>query len=268
MLIYNYSIRLETSKNLDHTTILNDFIFSDKEFKNSNLETVYKILLHSENIEDYKFFNIGQILVRSTAVKNDYYEFFKILIFNLIIENFTDKKIDFEIENLINDILKYIDKYKNSSHLLPHYFQIYLSLSLFYLKHQISIKKARNLYFVFAKVNSIDLLNEHYMKINDEILEIENDIINQHNSYYDLEEKENIQNYFDSIKNELNQNNLSNLENLYENLERFISNEIFYGISKINIININNIYIKDIDIAHRELIINIDENHSLKFIYP
>lgn len=289
LLIYNYNVNSDFTRVINHNTIINDFIICGDKFKNENLETLYKILTNSKHIDNNKILSIGQILAKSDVITNDYYEFFKISIFDFIIKKLLNEKATFEIKDLISSIEIYINKHKNSSYILSTYFKLYPTFALFYLNNTFDRKKAKDLIIIFEKINSKD---EQYLEIKNEIaikivkqhlkdlhiiydesqeidfLNICDNLLKQHSLYFLLQKKENISNQFTLFENQIIQKNSINIDSMYKELCALISNDLFYGLCKINIINSIHSNIKTENIIQRNTIIEIDKNFALQFVYP
>jgi hypothetical protein len=133
-LVYEYKINEDFTKIINHNTILSDFIFTDKK------------------------------------INNDYYEYYKLKIFILIINHFTKQKAAYEVNELLILIKKYIDENKTASHLFELYSQVYLSLALYYSKDSLSIKEANENYFLYNYTNPKSILEYKHFRINEEYL--------------------------------------------------------------------------------------------------
>lgn len=108
--LVKYNSNLSFQKKLNHKFIIEDFILSGDDFDNKNLETIFRILYFTNDIEDFKFFQIIQILVDSKIIVNNYYEFYKLQIFDLFIEKFIKEKESLKTHNLVNQIYNYIKR--------------------------------------------------------------------------------------------------------------------------------------------------------------
>ena len=228
-LLTGYQINQDLTKTLDYHLIIDDFLFSQENTTNTNLEIIYRLLYFAQDIPLYKYYQIVQILVQFKPINNDYHEFFKLEIFDLTITRALQDSYSHEVEDILNKIYIYVNDYKISSHLLSVYSKIYLCLSLFYSTNQINLEKTKRLYSIFIQINGFDSLQNEYNDINIKILnniKISPDLIlNQF-----LETKYNeLENEIINIKDKIN--TISNDEiKIY--LASFITNNIFHGLSE------------------------------------
>lgn len=130
-LFYNYIFTLNSKGFVDYTYVIQDFIISEKSFDHKNLESIYNLLQFSNDIEDFNYFSIGGILLDSKAIENEYDEFYKLSIFDLLInkplkERYSNQKIE-----LFNKILVYLEENKVSFQLKSIYDRLYDNLSTF-----------------------------------------------------------------------------------------------------------------------------------------
>ena len=169
-LLTGYQINQDLIKTLDYHLILDDFLFSQENTTNTNLEIIYRLLYFAQDIPLYKYYQIVQILVQFKPINNDYHEFFKLEIFDLTITKALQDSYSHEVEDILNKIYIYVNDYKISSHLLSVYSKIYLCLSLFYSTNQINLEKTKRLYSIFIQINGFDSLQNEYNDINIKIL--------------------------------------------------------------------------------------------------
>ena len=108
--LIKYNSNLSLDKKLSLHFIIEDFILTYNDFDNKNLETIFRILYFTNNIEDFKFSQIIQILVNSSKIVNNHYEFYKLQIFDLFIERFINEKNSSESINLIIQIYNYLKR--------------------------------------------------------------------------------------------------------------------------------------------------------------
>nr|MBP6164050.1 hypothetical protein [Aliarcobacter sp.] len=130
-LFYNYIFTLNSKGFVDYTYVIQDFIISEKSFNHKNLESIYNLLQFADDIEDFNYFSIGEILLDSKAIENEYDEFYKLSIFDLLInkplkERYSNQKIE-----LFNKILVYLEENKVSFQLKSIYDRLYDNLSTF-----------------------------------------------------------------------------------------------------------------------------------------
>lgn len=233
-LLTTYEVNPDFMKKLDYLLIIDDFIFSQENLTNTNMEIIFQLLYFDENIPIYKYYHIAQILTQYNPINNDYHEYFKLAIFDLCINKSISYKFSLELEDVLTKIYTYINEYKIASHLLSVYSKIYLSLSLFYSTNQINLEKAKKLYATFIQINGLEILQSEYNEINSKILsniQISTDLILDEflkNKYHDLE------NEFLIIKNKITKT--TPIAEIKAPLENFISNNIFHGLCETSIL--------------------------------
>lgn len=125
-LLNKYHSNLNHQKRVDYHFIIEDFIFSGNEFNNKNLETIYRILTFTDDIENFKLLQIVQMLVNSKQIQNNYYEYFKLKIFEIFINqtneitnlllsvNFYLQKnnFDFNLKSIVKTLLDKLEEFK------------------------------------------------------------------------------------------------------------------------------------------------------------
>ena len=232
-LLSNYRINQGFIKTLDYHLIIDDFLFSQENTCNVNIEIIFKLLYFAQDIPMYKYYQIVQILVQYKPINNDYHEFFKLEIFDLTINKVLQENYSYEIQDILNKIYTYVNDYKIASHLLSVYSKIYLSLSLFYSAKKIDLEKAKTFYAIFIQMNGSDILQNDYKVLNLEIL-------NNINISSDLILKEFLDNKNVELKNEIinikNRVNIISNDEIKVSLSNFISNNIFHGLCETYIV--------------------------------
>lgn len=278
----------------EYKVALSDFIIEDVNYNIHNLVTIHDILLLSENLNEDFYTNIALTLVNSPAIKNDFYEYYKLktldIILNHLIENATTK----DNKIYVNKILKYVEKYKLASHLMTMYSKLYLSISSFLAKlgDNESIKEARDIYSTFIHINGFELLKNEYKYINSNLLiefgkyqfkelnfEIKNyspnelknlgqsSIVN-YLKYRELHIKYNINNSLSQITNDILTLSNLNYEKLNTSICNLISSEIFYGIAETSILGLTRKSSSIVDEGYKKYETQIDANYTLQFIFP
>lgn len=270
-LLYNYSTNSNFSHSINYHLVIEDFIFSSNQIDNTNLETIYQILQFADDIEDYKFNHISQLLIDSEAIKNDYHEFFKLCILDLTINKLQETRYSFEVENLLQKIITYVETNKIASHLLSIYSKIYLSLSLYYSKN-IDIDKAKNLYSIYVQINGFEILENEYLDINSQIL---NNIQKKFNF---SNKKELLVDFLNNKQLQLNenilflQNKINTSKNMtyidvVNSLKELISNQIFHGLCQVDIFNTDEDIEKNSNENFEEYALNIDKKCVIKLYF-
>jgi len=278
----------------DYKTALNDFILEADNYNIHNLETIHDILLLSENTPLDYYINIGETLIQSKLIKNDYYEFFKLKTLDIILNYLAKKGLNEENKLFVNNVYKYIEKYKTASHLMPMFSKLYLSISFFLAKlgDDNSVQEARDIYSMFININSFDLLKNEYSFINNSLLKefgkfhlkelnFENkekkdsELISlgkigtkNYLKYTDLKTKYSINNEIVKITNDILTANNLNYEKLNSAISSLISDKIFYGICEISIIGLTRKYSSIVDEGYKRHLLEIDDKYSIQFIFP
>ena len=103
-LLSNYRINQSFIKTLDYHLIIDDFLFSQENTCNVNIEIIFKLLYFAQDIPMYKYYQIVQILVQYKPINNDYHEFFKLEIFDLTINKVLQENYSYEIQDILNKI--------------------------------------------------------------------------------------------------------------------------------------------------------------------
>ena len=263
-LLVQYQLNQKNLKRLDYHLMIDDFIFSQQNTNNTNLEIIYKLLYFADDIVLYKYYHIVQILTEHKPIKNDYHEFFKLEIFDLTIIKSMNSKYTIELEEVLNKIYDYIHNYKIASHLLSVYSKIYLSLCLYYSTNQNNLEKAKKFYSTFIQINGIKTLENEYNDLN---LKILNNIKDSSENILDefLKHKnQELKNELLSIKNKLHA--FESNDEIKISLTNFISNDIFHGLCETSIIGINeNLAI--LETGFEEYQIKLSK-YILRFIFP
>ncbi|GGD30405.1 hypothetical protein GCM10012288_00560 [Malaciobacter pacificus] len=291
-LVYEYKINEDFTKIINHNTILSDFIFTDKDFLNTNIKTIYLVLKYSKDIENFKYLHIGQILAKSKKINNDYYEYYKLKIFILIINHFTKQKAAYEVNELLILIKKYIDENKTASHLFELYSQVYLSLALYYSKDSLSIKEANENYFLYNYTNPKSILEYKHFKINEEylinigkyyinelklnqnsyekdsLIEFSQNMLKKYVQNEELELKLQINEYLSNLSNEILNNPLWEFKDIDKKLNLIIQNYLFGGVCKVFILGKKNEQEEPEDIGYNYYNLELDDSYALRFIYP
>lgn len=293
-LIYSYTSTFNDSPILSHKDVIDNFILDGENFKNNNLETIHNILLFSNDIEEYKYLHIADILLQSDPFKNDYYEFFKLKTVDVILTRFIETNYSENIEEFINTIYSYIEKNKIASQLISSFSKLYLSLAHYYsnkLTPQDN-KKAKVFYSTFININGYELLKKEYKRINKLILEDlgryhlqELKISNSHltkddftvmgqevaKSYLEhneLEVKYKINQEIAILSNTILKEGDLNYEKINNIISKFISQELFYGIAHVSIKGLTKESTDINDSGYQQYHIEITDKYSIHFVFP
>lgn len=143
-LFYNYSISFNFTKIIDYHSIINDFILSEKHFNHKNLGSIYRLLHFAKDIETFKYFNIVEILSDSKATNNEYDEFYKLCIFDLLINKPLNEKYSNQKIKVFNKILLYLNENEIPYQLKSIYNKLLTDLSKYNLSAESSQSKEKN----------------------------------------------------------------------------------------------------------------------------
>ena len=225
---------------------------------------------------------------------NDYHEFFKLNLIDIIIIKLSDFRDD-SIKNELNKtIIEYIEHNKIASHLMAIYSKIYLSLSLYFSSHydEISNEYSKNYYYKYTYINTSRLLNEEFKYINEKILinlgkksisdlNLENKIeltnsdytkigkksIDNYGSLFDFETKYNINQKLSNIVSEIFTNDGLDNDTLNKYIQEFISRDIFHGLVHCTIEGLCQSHCELTDFGFDKLEIPLIDNFKLKIAY-
>ncbi|WP_320033360.1 hypothetical protein [Halarcobacter sp.] len=293
ILLSNYMfIYDEHRKDLSYKTVIEDFL-EDKIEDYSNTFILHAIVLFSNDIDDEMLIKLLKKLISTEKYRNDYHEFLKLTICDVIIKKFVDSNKLILDDILINQIIDYVKKNKIASHLMSIYSKIYLTLSAYYslCNDFISIEKSKLFYFYYVKINGYDLLENEFEKLNRNIL------LNHGNRYFEDLKFDNIsinkEKALDigkktlekfiiqeeiTLKYNINQK-LSNIitqiftddglndDLLNSHIENFISNDIFHGLTFVAVEGLCQKKCKLIDLGYERIDIPLFDKFTLKIAY-
>jgi hypothetical protein len=254
---------------------------------------IQSLILFNSDISKDLLLKVLKFLISLEKFKNDYHEFFKLNLIDIILTKFIYLK-NFTIpKEIIDDIISYTEKNKIASHLLSSYTKIYLSLSLYYsfFNNHKSIEYSKQYYFNYIGINGKDLLDNEYYQINKDILynhgkfyidyiELKNTEIT--NSQYIKIGRDLLEKYFErydvNLKYKINQklsniitdifvnDNLDN-DQLNSHIENFISKDIFYGLTFVSIEGLCERECQLIDIGYEKIEIPLFNEYKLRMAY-
>ncbi len=292
--IYKYHVKSYEKTITNHKDLINNFIKSDDKYIIKNLEIVHDILLFSNEIEDYKYLSIAEILIESPLIKNDYYEFFKLKTIDIIINYFVHTPSKENIDDLILKTFSYIEKQKKRSHLLSIYSKIYIDL-VTYLSAKddiLSINRAKDIYSIFINMNGYSILENEYVYANRILLlnfatfhakelkledaQLSDDILlNLGKSYVDnslkydrVKHKAMVASELSSITQGVIFDNKLSKEQIEKDLSSLISEELFYGLSSVRIVGLNNKNSNIIDKGYKTYELPLLNKYFIEFIFP
>ncbi len=254
---------------------------------------LHSLILYSTNIEDEKLVKILEILISLNKFKNDYHEFYKLTICDVIINKFTYFKRDIITEDIRKNIIKYIETNKIASHLMSIYSKIYLSLSSYYsnIIDDSSIELSKLYYYNFIAINGSDVLENEYSVLNKDILynhgkrsidelnlndidisnakyvEIGTKLLNKYFKQQDINLKYNINQKLSNIVTEIFTDEGLNDDLLNSHIEAFISRDIFHGLTFVSIDGLCEHKCHLIDLGYERIEIPLMTGYKLKMAY-
>ncbi|QKF81406.1 hypothetical protein [Halarcobacter ebronensis] len=287
--IYIYD---ENVKEKDHLFIVDEFL-NNENFKSVYLSILHTTILFSTQIQEEKLISVLEKFSLSQKYNNDYHEFLKLSICDVIITKFiAQRKITLKDE-LIDKIINYIHKNRTASHQMSTYAKLYLTISLYYSfsDNYNCIEKSKLYYFYYVSVNGYELLDNEYSKINRTILinhgnqhinelNLENVLIsdakclevgeNALNKYFVQEEMNKKNRVNQKLSNIVTQiftdKNLDN-ELLNKEIENFISNEIFFGLTFVSVDGLCKQQCTLVDIGYERISITLFDEYKLRIAY-
>ncbi|WP_321314601.1 hypothetical protein [Halarcobacter sp.] len=293
ILLSNYMfIYDEKRENLNYKIVIEDFL-DDKIENYSNTFILHSIVLFSNEIDDEILIKLLRKLISTEKYRNDYHEFLKLTICDVIIKKFVDTNKLILDDILINQIIDYIKKNKIASHLMSIYSKIYLTLSAYYslCNDFISIEKSKLFYFYYVKINGYDLLENEFEKLNKNILlnhgyryfqdlKFDNITINEDKALdigkktlekfivqEEITLKYNINQKLSNIITQIFTDDGLNDDLLNTHIENFISNDIFHGLTFVAIEGLCQNECKLIDLGYERIDIPLFDKFTLKIAY-
>lgn len=258
ILLNNYLyIYDETKLDKNYFFILNEFM-NTQEFNSSNMELIYYIILFAEDIDNTLLVSLLQLMFSFEKYENDFHEYYKLKVCDLIIQKLIQSKSKAIKETLYQEIIDYIEKNKIASHLMPMYSKIYLSLALYYSFYldKDSIDKALDFYATYVYINSKEPLENEFKEINNQfmrnlgkytvislnvqlqkiddnnIFELANHTLNNFFETDEIRRKYLINQALANIVSEIYTQEGLNDEKLNLHIEKLLSNDIFFGLAK------------------------------------
>jgi len=196
-LILNYSSDMTFDKKQNYCYVLEDFILNDNKLNNKNIETIYRILYFADDIEEFKYSHIVNILTNSNPIRNGYQEFFKLSILDLYVSKTIKKSLikDEDIA-LLEKIVDYCMNNNADIHLRSILTKIYLNIGTLFCINKVKDEKIEELYIVSLLINSYDIIENNYSKQNLAIIKYLKILSNEINTKL-------IENYFNKVVTKL-----------------------------------------------------------------
>lgn len=288
---YSYIYEKEHTSN-NYLKIIDEFI-ENPNFDSSNMLILHSLVLFCNKIEEEKLLKILKILISLDKFKNDYHEFYKLNVCDVIINKFIYSRSKIMSKDVIDTIVNYIGDNKIASHLMSIYSKLYLSLSLYYsyFEDYKSIETSKLYYFNYVEINGKELLENEYYKLNKDILynhgkksiddmELENVLISDSkciqigtkllNRYFEQQEinlKYTINQKLSNIITQIFTDEGLNDDLLNKHIENFISRDIFHGLTFVSIEGLCKNECALVDLGYEKVEIPLIDGYKLKMAY-
>lgn len=293
-LLTNYNYIYDNDLELEDSLYILDEFIEKKDFNNSNMSLLHSLILFSNNIKEEKLLKIISMLISLEKFKNDYHEFYKLNICDVIINRFINNKNKEAItQSIVEKIVLYIEKNKIASHLMSIYSKLYLSLSYYYSDSNTfnELEKSKLYYYNYLAINGKDLLENEYDNINKEILhnhgkrsidelnlenvlvsdakyiEIGAKLLDKYFEQQDINLKFNINQKLSNIVTEIFTDEGLNDDTLNHYIEAFISRDIFHGLTFVAIDGLCEHECRLIDLGYEKIEIPLLDGYKLKMAY-
>lgn len=196
-LILNYTSDMTFDKKQNYCYVLEDFILNDNKLNNKNIETIYRILYFADDIEEFKYSHIVNILTNSNPIRNGYQEFFKLSILDLYVSKTIKKSLikDEDIA-LLEKIVDYCMNNNADIHLRSILTKIYLNIGTLFCINKVKDEKIEELYIVSLLINSYNIIENNYSKQNLTIIKYLKFLSNEINTKL-------VENYFNKVVTKL-----------------------------------------------------------------
>ena len=281
-------------KEINHHSVVDDFIQSAENYEINNLKTMHALLLFADDVDDYKYLHIGETLISSKLIPNDYYEFYKLKTVDIVINYFINNKTKENIVPFIEDTLNYIEHNKAGSHLLSMFSKLYLSIAHYYstLKDATYVDRAKDLYAIFINMNGLEILQNEYFYINrsilislgeyyakeldlneaeftpEQLVSLGKKLSKSYLEYKDLELKYSINESIANITAEILYEENIDYEDINNKIANIIANKIFYGLCVVRIKGLTKEQATIVDNGYKLYAIPIMREYILQFIFP
>lgn len=288
----NNSIDLWTSTIWNTEKIITEFIGSDKNFNEFQIESIHHILLFSDKLNLLLLLKLANKIISDWKYNNYNFEFFKIKTLLVIVSRVTDYDVnDSElIKRFFLRLENYIEENMTASQLLSSYSKIYLLFARFYSKSEyrddLDIAKEYTIKYLWSHWKLCDLSDWNWNIYN----EIQENIwaltdknfwvtwtkwwfeIKKYEELHELKEEIYINNKFSKFLHEAFSNDWRSIWEVTTEMSKVISTKLFHGICNVFIDwpDINNRDFKVL-IHNRWYIkksINIIDWYNLIFYYP
>ncbi|QKF82680.1 hypothetical protein [Halarcobacter ebronensis] len=251
---FRYIYAKNTNTILDESVNMLDYFINLKTISNVELIAIHNLVLYTDTIEKKKLdLLVGQLL-NNCKYNNNYYEFYKLKIIDRVIQKYISLKVETQNNTIIDEIITYIENNNVMSHLMSMYGKIYLSLSLYY-SYEINLlsqEKSKSFYFIYQNLDNDDFLEKEFNNIsrqivtnyaknycmtkfesnidltNDELYFMGSDFVNRYIEIENLKIKNEIYKSSQELIKEILAMNKEDDLWLFSELEKLISEKIFF----------------------------------------
>lgn len=289
---YKYIYNLSNDPIESFHEIIDNLVLK-KNMTYEDMSMIRDILLYSNDLKEEKLEIILELFINIPKIKNDYFEFLKLNIIDIIITKYSNNNYAELNQKNLTSIFDYVRKNKVASHIMSVYSKIYLSLSLLYSNNDDveSQKTSKDLYYKYIKINGEEILNNEYKLINNRILEnygkitisdLELEDLHIKREKYITIGKKVFENYFElkdiNSKYSINQKLADLITHIFSpkglnndileyEINYFISQKVFEGLVFSMMEGFSNKTIKNDDIGYESVYIDLFDEYKIRVLY-
>lgn len=278
--------------------VIEDFCTEIKDKNDYVIESIHNLVLFN-NLEEKTLYDLWNKLIEIEPYNNYSFEFYKLKILDLIVEKLKNSWDFNTLKKLYNWVLTYVENNKTASQLFYAYSSLYLSVSyclsinsniefqnlsvntfIKFLKFNENIKGVITKYDIneiYSNIWNSTIANilwneklELYNPTRSDLIKTWKEVVRKAMISYDTTLEVQIEKKLSIIlEKALDHHDSIDDKYLLEQLSLVVSNEIFYWLSKINIIEKQDKYISRKDNNWSSYIKeNLSDKHEIVFYYP
>lgn len=278
--------------------VIDDFCTEIKDKNDYVIESIHNLVLFN-NLDEKTLYNLWNKLIDIEPYNNYSFEFYKLKILDLIVEKLKNSWDFNTLKKLYNWVLTYVENNKTASQLFYAYSSLYLSVSyclsinsniefqnlsvntfIKFLKFNENIKGVITKYDIneiYSNIWNSTIVNilwneklDLYNPTRSDLIKTWKEVVRKAMISYDTTLDVQIEKKLSIILDKaLDHNDSIDDKYLLEQLSLVVSNEIFYWLSKINIIEKQDKYISRKDNNWSSYIKeNLSDKHEIIFYYP
>jgi len=278
--------------------VIDDFCTEIKDKNDYVIESIHNLVLFN-NLDEKTLYNLWNKLIDIEPYNNYSFEFYKLKILDLIVEKLKNSWDFNTLKKLYNWVLTYVENNKTASQLFYAYSSLYLSVSyclsinsniefqnlsvntfIKFLKFNENIKGVITKYDIneiYSNIWNSTIVNilwneklDLYNPTRSDLIKTWKEVVRKSMISYDTTLDVQIEKKLSIILDKaLDHNDSIDDKYLLEQLSLVVSNEIFYWLSKINIIEKQDKYISRKDNNWSSYIKeNLSDKHEIVFYYP